>query len=518
MKNVSRPTKIMAAAALALGMLATPLAAQASKDVTLAVSIALETLDPYNTNSTLNQAAGKAYYEGLFEFDKDLKIQKVLATDYSVSEDGLVYTFKLRQGVKFHDGTEFNADAVKINFDRPANPDNRLSRYIQFSVIQQVEVVDPYTVKITLKKPFSAFLNALAHPAAMMISPAALKKYGKDIGFHPVGTGPFEFVEWKPAEYLKVKKFDGYWKKGYPKIDTLTFRTVTDNNTRAAVVQTGEAQFAFPVPFEQAAVLAKNDKIELVDHKNSIMARYLSMNVMQKPFDNVKVRQAVNYAINKQALSKVAFNGYATVVDGVVPQGVDYAHKIGAWPYDPAKAKQLLAEAGYPNGFESTLWSAYNDGTSVKVVQFLQQQLAQVGIKVSVEVLESGQRVQRVQQVQKPEDAKVRMYYAGWSSSTGEADWGLRPLLTTAAFPPVLNNISYYSNAKVDENIAQALATTNREEKTQLYKEAQETIWNEAPWAFLVTQNNLYARSKNLSGVYVEPDTSFWFGDIDLKQ
>ncbi|MGY0697035.1 glutathione ABC transporter substrate-binding protein GsiB [Bordetella bronchiseptica] len=517
MMKVLHPTKLVAAATLAFGVLASPLA-HASKDVTFAVAIALETLDPYNTNSTLNQAAGKAYYEGLFEFDKDLKIQKLLATDYEVSADGLVYTIKLRDGIKFHDGTDFNAEAVKVNFDRVANPENRLSRYTQFNRVAKTEVVDPHTVRITLKEPFSAFINALAHPVAMMISPAALQKYGKEIGFHPVGTGPFKFVEWKPAEYLKVEKFDGYWRKGYPKVDTLTFRTVTDNNTRAAVVQTGEAQFAFPIPYEQAAVLARNDKLDVVDHKNSIMARYLSMNTRVKPFDNVKVRQAINYAINKQALAKVAFNGYATVVDGVVPQGVDFAYKIGQWPYDPAKARALLKEAGYPNGFETSLWSAYNDGTSVKAVQFLQQQLAQVGIKASVEVLESGQRVQRVQQVQKPEDAKVRMYYAGWSSSTGEADWGLRPLLSTAAFPPVMNNISYYSNPKVDDSLMKALATTDRSEKAELYKSAQETIWNDAPWAFLVTQNNVYVKSKNLSGVYVEPDTSFWFGDIDLKQ
>jgi ABC-type dipeptide transport system, periplasmic component len=516
MKYKLRPTKTMAAAALALGVLASP-AALAAKDVTFAVAIALETLDPYNTNSTLNQAAGKAYYEGLFEFDKDLKIQPLLATGYEVSPDGLVYTIKLRQGVKFHDGTDFTAEAVKVNLDRVSNPENRLARYTQFKSVDKTEVVDPYTVRITLKEPFSAFINALAHPSAMMISPAALQKYGKDIAFNPVGTGPFKFVEWKPAEYLKVAKFDGYWQKGLPHVDTLTFRTVTDNNTRAAVVQTGEAQFAFPVPYEQAAVLAKNDKIELVDHRNSIMARYMSMNVMQKPFDNVKVRQAINYAINKEALAKVAFAGYASVVDGVVPQGVDFAHKTGPWPYDPAKARELLKEAGYPNGFESTLWSAYNDGTSVKVVQFLQQQLAQVGIKVSVEVLESGQRVQRVQQVQKPEDAKVRLYYAGWSSSTGEADWGLRPLLATAAFPPVMNNVSYYSNTKVDENLQKALSTTDREEKTRLYKEAQEIIWNEAPWAFLVTQSNLYVKAKNLTGAYVMPDTSFWFREVDLK-
>lgn len=516
--TILRPTKFMAAAALAFGVIASPLA-HASKDVTFAVSIALETLDPYNTNSTLNQAAGKAYYEGLFAFDKSLKIVPSLATGYEASADGLVYTIKLRQGIKFQDGTDFNATAVKVNFDRVSNPDNHLARYTQFNQVDKTEVVDPYTVRITLKRPFSAFINALAHPSAMMISPAALQKYGKDIGFHPVGTGPFEFVEWKPAEYLKVKKFDGYWKKGYPKIDTLTFRTVTDNNTRAAVVQTGEAQFAFPVPFEQASVLAKNDKLDLIDDKKSIMQRYLSMNVMQKPFDNVKVRQAINYAINKQALAKVAFSGFASVTTGVIPEGVDYAMQngSGAWPYDVKKAKALLAEAGYPNGFESTLWSAYNDGTSVKVVQFLQQQLAQVGIKVSVQVLESGQRVQQVQQVQKPEDAKVRLYYAGWSSSTGEADWALRPLLSTAAFPPVLNNTAYYSNPKVDDAITKALTTTSRDEKTSLYKDAQENIWKDAPWAFLVTQDNLYVRSKKLSGVYVMPDTNFWFDDIDLK-
>lgn len=515
MKHVHSKQWIVAAA-LAAGLFAAPLA-MAAKNVTVAVQITLDSLDPYNTNSTLAMAVGKSYYEGLFQFDRNLKVQPLLAESYTASPDGLVYTFKLRKGIKFQDGTDFNAQAVKVNLDRVLDKSNGLARYNQFNRIKSVEVLDPYTVKITLTEPFSAFINALAHPSAVMISPAALKKWGKDITFHPVGTGPFQFVEWKPAEYLKVKKFDGYWRKGYPKIDTLIFRTVTDNTTRAAVVQTGEAQFAYPVPTEQATLLAKNDKLKLVAAP-SIIARYISMNVLHKPFDNVKVRQAVNYAINKQALSKVAFSGYAFPSQGVIPQGVAFAKKMAPWPYDPKKARELLKEAGYPSGFSTTLWSGYNDGTSAKVVQFLQQQLAQVGIKTSIELLESGQRVQRVQQVKDAKTAPIRMYYGSWSASTGEADWALRPLLATNAWPPVFYNTAYYSNPAVDKDIADALLTTDTAKRKQLYDNAQDLVWKDAPWAFLVTDRILSVQSKKLSGFYLMPDGSFNFTDVDLKQ
>lgn len=511
-----RAKQWIGAAALAFGVFTAPMA-MAAKDVTVAVPVTLDSLDPYNTNSTLAQAVGKSYYEGLFGFDKNLKVQPLLAESSTASPDGLSYTFKLRQGVKFQDGTDFNADAVKVNLDRVLDKSNGLARYNQFNRIKSVTVVDPYTVKIELNEPFSALINALAHPSAMMISPTALKKWGKDIALHPVGTGPFEFVEWKPAEYLKVKKFEGYWRKGYPKIDTLTFRTVTDNNTRAAVVQTGEAQFAYPVPYEQASILKANPKLDLIATP-SITTRYVSMNTLQKPFDDVRVREAVNYAINKDALAKVAFAGYAFPAQGVVPQGVAFADKIAPWPYDPAKARELLKQAGYANGFSTSLWSGYNDGTSAKVVQFIQQQLAQVGIKTSIEMLESGQRVQRVQTVKDPKTAPVRMYYGGWSASTGEADWALRPLLTTNGWPPVFYNTAYYSNKEVDKDISDALLITDAAKRQQLYADAQQRVWKDAPWAFLTTDRNLSVQSKSLTGFYVMPDSSFNFSDVDLTQ
>lgn len=506
----------LAAASLAAGLVAAP-AVLAAANVTVAVSATMDSLDPYNTNSTLSQAVGKSYYEGLFTFDRELKVQPLLATGYEVSDDGLQYTFTLREGVKFQDGTDFDANAVKVNLERVLDRSNGLARYNQFNRIDKVEVVDAHTVRITLKEPFSPFINSLAHPSAMMISPTALEKWGKDITFHPTGTGPFEFVEWDPGTHLTVKKNPNYWQEGLPKVDQLTFRTVTDNGTRAAVVQTGEVQAAYPLPYEQAELLKKNKKIDVLDAP-SIIIRYISMNMLHKPFDDVRVRQAVNYAINKEALAKVGFAGYAFPSTGVVPQGVAFAKKMDPWPYDVAKAKELLKEAGYPDGFSTELWSAYNDGTSAKVVQFLQQQLAQVGIKASVELLESGQRVQRVEQVKDPEAATIRMYYAGWSASTGEADWALRPLLVKSAWPPVFNNTAYYSNPKVDQDVNDALLTTDPAEQTRLYDETQELIWDDAPWAFLVTSNLLWAQSKNLSGFYVMPDGSFNFTGIEHKE
>jgi glutathione transport system substrate-binding protein len=190
---------------------------------------------------------------------------------------------------------------------------------------------------------------------------------------------------------------------------------------------------------------------------------------------------------------------------------------MAPWPYDLAKAKQLLAEAGYPNGFETELWAAFNNTPAQKMIQALQQQLAQVGIKAKIQALEAGQRVELVESAQDPATAPVRLYYIGWSASTGEADWAIRPLFASESWPPRLNNTAYYKNEKVDAALARALATTDRNEKARLYKEAQEQIWADAPWAFLVTERLLYAHNKKLVGMFVQPDGSYNFESVELK-
>ncbi len=508
---------IHAAAALALssaliGLSAAPAGA---KEITVAVSSTFTTMDPYDATDTLSYSAAKTMYEGLFGFDKDMKLQNVLAESYTVSPDGLVYTVKLRKGVKFHDGTEFQADAVKANFDRVTNKANALRRYSLYYNIAKTEVVDPYTVKFTLHEPFSAFVNQLGHASGAMICPNAIKQYpGKQLAFHPCGTGPFKVAEYNPSEILHVVKNPDYWRKGLPKIDGMTFKPVPENSTRVAMLRTGEAQFIYPVPPEQVKTLEGEPNLTITKTP-SIIERYVAFNTQIAPFNNPKVRQALNYAVNKTALAKVAFNGLADPVTGVAPKGVEFADVYGAWPYDPKKARELLKEAGYPNGFTATLWSLYNHTTAQKVIQFLQQQFAQVGVKVSVMAMEAGQRTSYL--LKKPKDSQLKMVYAGWSSSTGELDWALRPLLATASWAPVAVNYGYYSNKVLDENFREALRTTDKAKKQALYSSAQKAVWEDCPWIYLVTEQNVSGQAKNVSGFYIQPDGGFEFSGVDVK-
>lgn len=515
MKTTPRLSRVFAALLASSSLLASA-HAMAASSATLAIGVDLDSLDPYNTNMTLAMAITKSFYEGLYRFDRELKIRPALATSYDVTPDGLVYTFHLRPNVKFQDGTDFNADAVKINLERALDPANHLIRSTQFNRISKIEVVDPLTVRITLKQPFGSFINSLAHPSAAMICPSALKQYGKDITFHPCGTGPYEFVNWKQNDSVTVKKFPQYWHQGYPKVDQVVWKLVDDNNTRAAALRTGETDFAYPLPYEQVALLKSDAKLDVVTSP-SIIVRYLGFNMLQKPFTDPRVREAIAYAINKEALAKVAFNGFAVPAHGTVPAAIEYSVNIPPIPYDPAKARELLKEAGYPNGFSSTLWSAYTTTTATKAIAFIQQQLAQVGIKLQIQALEAGQRVQLVDSWADPKTAQMRMYYTGWSSSTGDADWALRPLFATEAWSPKLNNMTYYSNPVVDKDLADALATTEPSKKAALYKEVQETLAKDLPRVPLVTEENVSAHAKRVSGVYVMPDGNIDISDLSVK-
>ncbi len=489
-----------------------------AREITAAVATGFTTLDPWDAVDNLSRAVSRSFYESLYTFDKDLKPVPQLAEGYEVSKDGLTYTFRLRKGVKFHDGTEFTADAVKMNFDRGMNPESKLTRRTFFKFVDRVEVVDPYTVRIVLKTPTAGFIQRLANGTAGMICPSLLKRATtKQVtAYEACGTGPYTLKRFSPAEELYTVKFPNYRVPGLPKFDAIRWVPVTENSTRAMMLQTGEAQFISPVPNEQFLPLSKSGKLSL-QKTPSVVTRYLSMNETKKPFDDIRVREAVSLAINRKALIKVAYNGFAVPSTGYLPAQIEGGVDFGEFPYDPKRARELLKEAGFPQGFKTTIWSAYNDGKTVKTLQFLQQQLAQVGIHAETKALEAGQRTV-IYGAKTPTESQHQLYLIGWTNSAAEPDWGLRPLLDSRSCPPVLNNDSYYKNPKVDALFDEAIKETLTEKRVELYHEIQNLVNADKPWAPLIFEMVTAGTAKELKNFTVLPDGGFDFYSAEWKE
>ena len=506
-----RKSLLSAVCAVSLAAALTLPSGSQARGITVAVGSSFTTLDPYQATDLLSRTVAKSFYEGLYSFDKNLKPVPQLAESYEVSEDGLVYTFKLRDGVKFHDGTDFTAEAVKLNFERVLNPDNHLSRRSFFNFIDRIEAVDRFHVKFVLSRRTPGFLQRLANGSGQMICPNTIKTMdGRGIAFNPCGTGPYLLKDYNPSERLVVVKNPNYRVKGLPKLDSITWLPVAENASRAAMLRTKEAAFIQPMPVEQVKDIENDPELKLTVVP-SIMIRYLSINNAHKPFDDVRVRKAISLAINREALCKVAFSGYARPATGVLPLPIPSAVDLGVPKYDPQEAKRLLAEAGFPNGFSTKLWSGYNNSTSSKVIQFIQQQLAQVGIKTTTRMLEPGVRAQIVYGVKDPKEAKSRLYYIGWADGSMDPDWVLRPLLDSRQAPPKFMNTSYYSNPKFDALLDEAISTTDEAKRTALYQQAQKMVWDDAPWAYLVYEVGTAGADARLKNFHLRADTGIDF-------
>ncbi len=488
-----------------------PAGAQAPRTATIALYADAISLDPEDTNDNLSLSVEREIYDGLLGFTPDMKIKPELATSWEASKDARIFTFHLRRGVRFQDGTPFNAQAVKINFDRARDPAHKLKKYSLYEVIASVDVVDDYTVRFTLQRPFGAMLYNFAHPSSRIISPAAIKQGEAFIARHPVGTGPFKFVSWAPGREIVLERNPDYWESGQPKVDRLVFKFVPEDASRVAMLLSGEAQFVFPVPGVQVDAVSKASGVS-VQKRWSIYAYYVAMNTQHVPFNNVAVRQALNYAVDKQALIKVVLRGFGRPLDAPITPGVTgySAVQPGGWPYDLARARALLSEAGFPKGFTTTLWLG-NQTETQRVGEALQQMLAQVGVTVRLQPMEAG-TLTAVRY--KPfNENQSQMNYTGWSPSTGDADWGLRPHFDSESWPPTLYNIAFYKNPKVDALLHDALGTADQARRDKDYAEAMRIIWHDAPWIFLYNTQILAGERSGITGVYALPD-----GTVDVRQ
>jgi len=507
--------KSLIAAGLALCFAAS---AQA-KDLRISMYADVTGFDPHDTTDTLSYSIQSGIFERLFQFDSKMAVIPVLATDYTSNADATEFTINLRHDVTFQDGTPFNAAAVKINLDRLANPANKLKRNSLFSMIKSVDVLTPYQVKITLNKPFGAMINTLAHPSAVMHSPASLKQYPneQDLSVHPVGTGPFKFVEWQQGKDVRLVKFDNYWQKGWPKVDSVTLYPTPEDSTQVAKLKSGGVEAVYPLPSDLVDTVKSDPKLD-ISQNPGIYLYYIAFNTQKKEFSDVRVRQAINYAVDRNLWLKVGFAGMGSPSTSPLPKNVQFYQKQSTpdYSYNIAKAKELMKEAGYEKGFDVEMWSS-NKTDRIRSAQFLKQQLSLIGVRVKLVPMDSGTLNQRLWSTPKPADAKVEMYYGAWSASTGDADWALRPLFATESWIPSAYNVSYYSNKQVDAAITAGLQTADIEKRTAAYADAQKLLWADAPVAFLGVPDNLVGKSKDLTGVYMLADGSLIFNQAQFK-
>ena len=490
--------------------------AQGARTLTFALINDVTTLDPFNTYDNVALSIERAVYDGLVGFTPDMKVRPELATSWEASADAKTFTFHLRPNVKFHDGTPLNAAAVKLNFDRVRNPANKLIRQTFFDPISSIDAVNDTTVRFNLKAPFGAWLYTLAHPCSRIISPAAIGKGGDFVARNMVGSGPFRFASWTPGQQVVLERNPEFWQSGQPEVDRLIIKPVPEDDSRVAMLLSGDAHFIYPVPNVQADAVSRASGVTLQKQWSNVQ-QDAQMHCQHEPFRNPLVRQALNYAIDKQALVRVILGGLGRVMDSPVASVITGYSVVqaGGWPYDVAKAKTLLAQAGFPKGFETTMWLS-NSTELMRLSEMLQQMLAKVGVTVHLQAMELGTlmaiRFKPIDQNQ------TQMNLNGWSSATGDADWALRPIFDSHAWPPTFNNIAFYKNPQVDALLAAGLATADQAKRNKIYAEASQIIWNDAPHLFLYTPQTLAGLRTGVTGVWALPDMTCDFRQAALAR
>ncbi|WP_062048314.1 glutathione ABC transporter substrate-binding protein [Bacillus sp. JCM 19034] len=475
-------------------------------------------INPHGSNDTPSTNIAYNIYESLIKTDQNLDLHPGLAESWEQIED-TVWEFELRQGVKFHDGSDFNAEVVKANFDRILDPAVASPRSFLYEMVTNVEVIDEYTVQIETEYPFAPLPAHLAHEAGGMISKELIEadyaamEDGQDpsskINEHPIGTGYFKFESWTPGQEIKLVRNEDYWGENV-KLDSVTFKVVPEDLTRIAELETGDAHISDPLSPSDVSRVEATDGI-YVNEQESVALSYIGFNLDKEPFDDVRVRQAISMAIDKEQIVEGIYYGAAQPAIGpIAPVVFGYDENQSGLEYDPEAAKELLAEAGYPDGFSTTLWT--NDNRErVDTVTNVQEQLRQIGIDVDVQTLEWGAYLEQTA------NGEHDMFILGWTTVTGDADYGMYGVFhSTQVGDP--GNRTFIQNDELDGLLEEARRSTDEEERLDLYRQAQDLLVEEAPMIYTLHQHFLLGVREEVKGLEQTPTQILKLQNVTLEQ
>ena len=485
-------------------------------------------------------------FEGLIEYKSgSTEIQPCLATSWETSADGKEITFKLRRGVKFHDGTDFNADAVVFSFARQYDANHWAHEYgewaywYMFSDVDKMVKIDDYTVKLVLKSVNASIMLSLAMFTANIVSPTNAEKWGADAFKHPAGTGPFEFVEWVKDDHITLEANDNYWRER-PKLDRLIFRVIPDPSARLMALEVGEVHgIEYPDPAHFDKIRANADLKLLTEPGMNV--GYMAMNTGYgykdangnsvrdsdepwvktpgyfEPLTKKEVSQAINYAIDKKSIVDDLYMGTAIVAkNGMPPFMLGYNDDIEDYPYDPEKAKRLLAEGGYPDGFEVTLYvmpvSRPYMFDPPKIGEAIQSYLAAVGITVNFYQVDWGTYLEET------DTGNHQMCLLGWTGDNGDPDNFMNVLYApNACSLGTAMNFGFYNDEGAQFLLTQALRTYDVEERAEYYRIVQQMLHEAAPFVYLAHSNQTVAFRKNVQGYVLHPTSRKFFYPVWIE-
>ena len=500
------------------------LARQDTSAIIFGVGTDIDELDPRTTDTQEGYIACANVYDCLVLYELGATtLRPGLAESWEISDDGLEYTFTLRQGVKFHDGDDFNADAVVAWFNsikegaEGSQYDATRMVYMADFIsnwIDKTEKVDDFTVKMTLPAPYSPLLANLAIPIAGMVSPKAIAQGLDYVMVNPSGTGPFKLAQasdWTRDSQMTLEANPDYW-GGAPLVQQLIIKVVPEGSTRLQQVEAGELDIAWALTPEDVEKARTNPDLLVVEDAG-LNTNNVEMNVTKEPFTSKEVRQALNYAVNKEELSEGLYNGNMVPAGGVLPP-VDWAFNpdLKSYPYDPDKAKELLAGAGYDESnpltftfMAYTIPRGYNP-VGDRLATAIQEYWGEVGVQAEIQTAEWTQyRADR-------QAGKFQVSLSGWQGDNGDPDNFLYSLLDGASAGA--GNNSFFDNKEVNDLLAQAQVISDQAERAKIYHQAEQIIVDEAPWVFLGYQKHQVVTRANITDFQLQPTYIYYFSAV----